>query len=112
MYKIKTENYIYKGQDFEIFDPSKVVSKQKSNICFGALQDIKRNYHFLSLNPQMYNPILIVGNNNEKKKLILKSFYRNYFTHSKSFEIECFDFHPLKSQYLTDLLPSNLKKYI
>ena len=110
--KIKTENYIYKGQDFEIFDPSKVVSKQKSNICFGALQDIKRNYHFLSLNPQMYNPILIVGNDNEKKKLILKSFYRNYLTDSKSYKIECFDFHPLKSQYLTDLIPNNKKKYV
>ena len=109
--KTQTENYVYKGQDFEIFDPSKVKPKEKLNICFGALQDIKRNYHFLSLNPQMYNPILIVGNDNEKKKLILKSFYRNYFADSKSNEIECFDFHPLKSQYLTDLIQGNQKKY-
>ena len=58
----------------------------------------------------MYNPILIVGNDNEKKKLILKSFYRNYFADSKSNEIECFDFHPLKSQYLTDLIQGNQKK--
>ena len=59
----------------------------------------------------MHNPILIVGNDNEKKKLILKSFYRNYFADSKSNEIECFDFHPLKSQYLTDLIQGNQKKY-
>ena len=60
----------------------------------------------------MYNPILIVGNDNEKKKLILKSFYRTYLTDSKSYKIECFDFHPLKSQYLTDLIPNNKKKYV
>ncbi len=109
--KITTENYIYKGQDFEVFSNEKVGSKNKSDITFGALQDIKRTYHFTNLNPKMFNPLLIIGNDNEKSKLILKSFYRKYFISNKDYNIDFFDCHPLKSKFLSDIIPKNQKVY-
>ena len=48
--KIKTNNYISKGQQFEIFDSALIESK--NSVAIGCLQDIKKTYFNLNIDPK------------------------------------------------------------
>ena len=109
--KIKTNNYISKGQQFEIFDSALV--ENKNSVSIGCLQDIKKTYFNLNIDPKAYSPLLIIGNEKQKLKLLFNSFVRDHLTNNKNINVLCLDFHPLNMNSVTSsfLKKENIYKY-
>ena len=108
---VKTYNYISKGQQFEIFDSALVESK--NSVAIGCLQDIKKTYFNLNIDPKAYSPLLIIGNEKQKLKLLFNSFVRDYITNNKNINVFCLDFHPLNMDNVSNSLlkKDNIYKY-
>ena len=107
--KIKTENHISKGQQFEIFDSAKV--ENKNSITVGCLQDIKKTYFNISVDPKASSPLLIIGNEKQKLKLLFNSFVRDHVINNKNINVLCLDFHPLNMDNVSSSLLKQDKIY-
>ena len=107
--KIKTNNFISKGQQFEIFDSALVESE--NSVSIGCLQDIKKTYFNLNIDPKAYSPLLIIGNEKQKLKLLFNSFVRDYITNNKNINVLCLDFHPLNMDNVSSSLLKKDKIY-
>ena len=107
--KIKTENHISKGQQFEVFDSSLI--ENKNSVTVGSLQDIKKTYFNININPKAYSPLLILGNEKQKLKLLFNSFVRDHVINNKNINVLCLDFHPLNMDNVSSSLLKKDKIY-
>ena len=107
--KIKTENHISKGQQFEVFDSSLI--ENKNSVTVGSLQDIKKTYFNINIDPKAYSPLLILGNEKQKLKLLFNSFVRDHVINNKNINVLCLDFHPLNMDNVSSSLLKKDKIY-
>ena len=107
--KIKTENHISKGQQFEVFDSSLI--ENKNSVTIGSLQDIKKTYFNINIDPKAYSPLLILGNQKQKLKLLFNSFVRDHLINNKNINVLCLDFHPLNMDNVSSSLLKKDKIY-
>ena len=108
--KIKTINHISKGQQFEKINP-KNIDKNSHSVIIGCLQDIQKTYFKIDVDPKVYSPILVIGNEKQKLKLIFNSFVRDHLISNKGITISCLDFHPLNMDNITTDFKNKDKLY-